>query len=153
MHCKIFCTHSVLAHSVTFFRLCLIRESGFSVYTWFFYTLIAVVASDNRKQHKIKIDLRRKQFLYAVKRGYYCIMLHWTQTMNIDNDIVNSYRIQGPLSVTRNRRNIYHFKNLNQLNSLIRNNWWQFGSMFVSPQINYSDQFFDFKVSLIKTYD
>lgn len=32
------------------------------------------------------------------------------------------------MCVARNRGNIYHFENLNQLSPLIRNNWWQFGS-------------------------
>lgn len=32
------------------------------------------------------------------------------------------------MCVARNRGNIYHVGNLNQLNPLIRDNWWQFGS-------------------------
>lgn len=123
-----FCTHGILA--VSHFFDCIWLESLFSVYTWFLHTSIALLSQMAIAQTIQNWNWFKKKtcIFLTVKRGYYCIMLHWTQT-NDDNAIVNSFRYKD-LFVARNRRNIYHFKNSNQLNALIRNNWWQFGSIF-----------------------
>lgn len=122
-----FCTQHALSR---FFDCVWFSESGLADEdTWFFLsTHIDCCCRTWRKRKQLEISNRfHKRNDFVVKHGHYCIMLHWTQTDD-DNERRCQHHSMWGCVLPGIEETFIIFENLNQLNPLIRDNWWQFGS-------------------------